>query len=307
MPYSRDPESILDRVEWTVVRRLEGLLQGNYRTLFRGFGLDLAELREYQAHDDVRQIDWNVTARLNTPYIRQYNEDREVQAWFLLDVSPSLDFGSDARDKRGLLVDFVTAISRLLSRHGNRVGAALYGDGVGQIVPARGGRRHLLYLIDTLLRTPRLGPTRATDLTELLRAALVHIRRRSVVFLVSDFYSAPGWGPLLGQLAQKHDVTAVRIFDPLEVELPDAGLLTMADPETGEQLLVDTSQRGFRRRYAAAVQHHEQTLRSALTEAGVDGLELSTADDLVDAILRYTQLRNRQRQAGAVPVAAGQS
>src|SRR5690349_12476337 len=127
-------EKVLRRLEWTVIRRLDGLLHGDYRTLFRGAGLDLADLREYQYHDDVRHIDWNVTARLQVPYVREYHEDREVTAWFLLDLSPSVDFGSHEVRKRAVSEGFVAAVGRLLTRHGNRVGAMLYGQGDGRSV-----------------------------------------------------------------------------------------------------------------------------------------------------------------------------
>src|SRR5687768_1121565 len=130
-------ESVLRRLEWTVLRRLDGLLHGNYRTLFRGFGLDLADLREYQYHDDVRYIDWNVTARLNTPFVREYNEERELTAWFLLDLSPSVDFGSTLVKKQTVSAEFVTVLARILTRHGNRVGALFYGGGVDTVIPAR--------------------------------------------------------------------------------------------------------------------------------------------------------------------------
>src|SRR5437764_1375894 len=157
----RDPEHILRRLEWTVVRRLDGLLHGDYRTLFRGFGLDLADLREYQYHDDVRRIDWNVTARLQTPYVREYNEDRDVTAWFLLDLSPSVDFGSRELKKRAISVEFVTVLARLLTRHGNRVGAMFYGDSVDAVIAPRAGRRHILHLVDALLRFADLRKRRA--------------------------------------------------------------------------------------------------------------------------------------------------
>ncbi len=144
-----NPERILRRLEWTVIRRLDGVLHGDYRTLFRGSGLDLADLREYQYHDDVRHIDWNVTARLQTPYVREYHEDREVTAWFLLDLSPSIDFGS-AEKKRSLSTEFITVVARLLTRQGNRVGALFYGDRVDTVIPARGGRRHVLQVLHRL-------------------------------------------------------------------------------------------------------------------------------------------------------------
>src|SRR4051812_12743975 len=147
------PERILHRLDWQVIRRLDGLLQGDYRSLFYGNGVDFADLREYQPGDDVRYIDWSVTARMDTPYVRQYVEDREITAWFLLDLSPSVDFGTvDAeRQKRSVLIDFVTTLARLLTRHGNRVGAMFYGSHVYRTIPARGGRIQVLRLIDDLL------------------------------------------------------------------------------------------------------------------------------------------------------------
>ncbi len=135
------PERILYRLDWHVIRRLDGLLQGDYRTLFYGYGIDLADLREYQPGDDIRYIDWNVTARMDTPYVRQYVEDRELTAWFLLDLSPSMDFGAVDKQKRTILIDFVATVARLLTRHGNRVGAILYGDRAVHRAHHSGARR----------------------------------------------------------------------------------------------------------------------------------------------------------------------
>jgi len=295
---SAGAEDILRRLEWTVIRRLDGLLQGDYQTLFRGFGIDLAELREYQYHDDVRYIDWNVTARLMTPYVRVYNEDREVTAWFLLDLSPSVDFGSRLK-KRSVSAEFVTVLARLLSRHGNRVGALFYGDSVDTVIPPRSGRRHTLHLLHKMLSQPERAAARPTDLGDFLRTAFRIMQRRSLVFVVSDFISAPGWGEPLGHLARRHEIIAVRLYDPLELHLPDLGFIYMTDAETGEQLFVDTHDRAFRRRFAALNDRREQALRAAFRAAGVDVLELSTDDHLVDAILRFADLRKRRGQLAA--------
>ena len=295
---------MLRRLEWKVIRRLDGLLQGDYRTLFRGFGLDLADIREYQYHDDVRHIDWNVTARMGTPYVREYNEDREVTAWFLLDLSPSVDFGSTDVRKRAVLADFVTVLARLLTKHGNRVGALFYGDGVEEMIPARSGRRHVLHILNTLLTRPQLKRAATTNLQDFLQTAFSVMPRRSLVFVISDFISTPGWGKPLAQLAKRHEILAVRLYDPLEMEMPDLGMLVIEDAETGEQLFVDTHDRGFRKRFAEAAQRRERELRHALRDAGVDALELCTDDDLVDAIMRFADLRKRRSQlatGGAVP------
>ena len=291
-------ENILRRLEWTVIRRLDGLLHGDYQTLFRGFGLDLADLREYQYHDDVRYIDWNVTARLLTPYVRVYNEDREITAWFLVDLSPSVNFGSHV-EKRSVSTEFITLLARLLTRHGNRVGTLFYGDSVDTVIPARSGRRHVLHILNRLLSRPELSVSTTTNLRDFLETAFRVMQRRSLVFLVSDFISTPGWAEPLAHLAQRHEIVAVRLYDPLEMELPDMGLLVMRDAETGERLFVDTHDRAFRKRFAAAVARREQEIRSAFSHAGIDALELSTNDDLVDAILRFADLRKRRRRLAA--------
>ncbi|HET7159632.1 MAG TPA: DUF58 domain-containing protein, partial [Burkholderiales bacterium] len=264
-----DPEAVLRRLEWTVMRRLDGLLHGDYRTLFRGFGLDLADLREYQFQDDVRHIDWNVTARMQTPYVREYHEDREVTAWFLLDLSPSLDFGSADVRKRGLSAEFVTVLARVLTRHGNKVGAVFYGDAVDAVIPPRSGRRHVLHILHRMLERAPRDRSGETDLHTFLRGAFELMRRRSLVFIVSDFISTPGWAQPLAHIAQRHEAIAVRLYDPLERELPDLGMLVVQDAETGEQLFVDTHDRAFRRRFAEAAARREAQLRSAFRHAGV--------------------------------------
>lgn len=295
---SSGAENILRRLEWTVIRRLDGLLHGDYRTLFRGFGLDLADLREYQYYDDVRYIDWNVTARLQTPHVRVYNEDREVTAWFLLDLSPSVDFGSRVK-KSSVSTEFVTVLARLLTRHGNRIGALFYGDSVDTVIPARSGRRHVLHILHKILSRPARLNNGTTNLRDLLQTAFRVMQRRSLVFIVSDFISQPGWSQPLAHLARRHEVVAVRLYDALEMELPDLGLLVMQDTETGEQLFVDTHDRAFRKRFAAAAERRENDLRSAFSQAGVDTLELSTQDNLVDAILRFADLRKQRSQLAA--------
>jgi uncharacterized protein (DUF58 family) len=287
-------EAVLRRLEWTVIRRLDGLLQGDYRTLLRGSGLDLADLREYQHHDDVRHIDWNVTARLGMPHVRVFTEDREMAAWFLLDLSPSVDFGSGEQRKRNVSAEFVATLARLLTRHGNRVGAMLYGSGVDAVIPTRGGRRHVLHLLHSMQTISPSTDDGTTRLRELLDSAAQLIKRRSTVFVVSDFISEPGWERSLAMLARRHEVVAVRLLDPLELELPDLGLLTVRDSETGEQLLVDTHDAGFRKRFARIAAQREAELRQGLVQAGVDALELSTDGDLVDAVVRFAEMRKRR-------------
>jgi len=302
-------ERTLRQLEWTVIRRLDGLLQGNYRTLMRGTGLDLADLREYQHHDDVRHIDWNVTARLQVPHVRVFTEDREMATWFVLDLSPSIDFGSGKQAKRDVSISFVGVLARLLTRHGNRVGALVYGTGLGAVVPPRTGRLHVLRLLHSMQRRAEVVGAPAampglTRLADLLKSAALLMPRRSTVFVVSDFLSEPGWERPLAQLARRHDVVAVRLFDPLELELPDLGLIPLRDAETGDQLWVDTHDAGFRKRFARLANERETALRQALGHAGVDALELSTNEDLTSAIVRFVDLRKRRVRSGTSKMAS---
>ena len=289
------PEQLLHRLEWQVVRRLDGILQGNYRTVWRGAGMDFLDLREYEAGDDVRHIDWNVTARMDTPFVRQYAEDRELTAWLLLDRSPSMGFGPIDRPKELVLCELATTFARLLTRGGNRVGAILFDNELEETLPPRSTRNQVLALTRSLLRPPPGTNGAVTDLTRLLETANRAIRRRSLVVLVSDFITAPGWERPLLRLSERHEVVAIRLLDPREYELPDAGLIVVEDAETGEQLVVDSSDGEFRHRLRAAGEHREAELRAATLRAGVDICEVSTADDLVTAIVRIVESRKRRR------------
>ena len=257
--------------------------------------MDLADIREYVPGDDVRHIDWNVTARMDTPYVREYHEDREITAHFLLDVSPSVDFGTATALKRDLLIDFVAVLARLLTRHGNRVWAVVYGKGVERVIPARGGRVQVLRLIDSLEKRPRLKEAPATSLTDLLQTGLRSMRRRSLVFVISDFFTTPGWEKALTELSRRHEVLAIRLVDPRERELPEIGMVVMNDAETGEHVWVDTNDRRFRARFADVVRKREEALASTFRRAGIDALELSTEEDLVRSVVRFATVRKIKR------------
>jgi uncharacterized protein (DUF58 family) len=289
------PERILQRIDWKIIRRLDGLLQGDYRSLFYGYGVDFADLREYQPGDDIRYIDWNVTARMDSPYIRQYVEDREISAWFLLDLSPSMDFGTVQSQKRAVLIDFVTTLARLLTRHGNRVGAMFYDSRIERTIPARSGQIQVLRLVNDLLKQPLLSKAPFTDLSVLLTAGMNAVKQRSLVFVISDFISAPGWEKPLNLLNRRHEVLAIRLWDPRELELPDLGPMIMEDAETGEQIYVDTHDKRFRQRFREAARQREAMLNAAFKRAKVDALSLSTDEDLVRAIVRFSQLRKQRR------------
>ena len=294
-PGAETPERLLHRLEWQVIRRLDGLLQGDYRTAFRGIGMDFLDVREYEPGDDVRHIDWNVTARMDTPYVREFTEDREVTAWLLLDRSPSMGFGPIDRPKELVLCELATTFARVFTRGGNRVGAFLFDNEIEEMLPPRSSRNQVLALSRSLLRPAR--PNGAiTDLAGLLETARGAIRRRSLIFLISDFITTPGWERPLLQLTERHEVVAIRLLDPREYELPDAGVIVVEDAETGEQLMVDSSDAEFRQRLRRAGEEREAELRGATLRAGVDIYEVSTADDLVRALVGMVDARKRRRR-----------
>jgi uncharacterized protein (DUF58 family) len=262
--------------------------------MFHGVGIDFADLRDYELGDDVRHIDWNVTARMDAPYVRTFLEDRELTAWLLLDRSPSMGFGPTARSKELVLVELATTLARLFTRGGNRVGAIVYNNAVERTIPPHGGRIQVLRLAHELLR-PSVPTGTTTDLTVLVNAAAATVRRRSLIILISDFISEPGWERPLSMLAERHELVAIRLVDRRELELPDAGLIVVEDVETGELLSVDTSDPLFRQRFQELVAERQAELRAATRRAGIELDEVSTDDDLVRAILRMIERRKRRR------------
>ncbi len=286
------PERVLRRLEWQVLRRLDGRMQGNYHTLLRGNGTDFLDLRAYEWGDDVRHIDWNVTARMDELFVREFMEDRELTAWLLLDRSRSMAFGAVGRTKERVLCELAATFAQLLMRGGNRLGAMLYDGARLWTIPPRQGRSQVLALVRELLLPVNGGPS--TDLSRLLDNAARVVRRRSLVVLISDFISEPGWERPLLRLSERHEVVAVRLADPREYELPDAGLLYVEDVETGEQLLVDSSDPELRRRLRAAAEAQDETIRRAITQAHADLHVVSTEDDLVKAFVRMARSGRRR-------------
>lgn len=296
-------ERLLRRLEWRVVRPLDGRLQGDYRSLFRGTGVDFTDLREYEPGDDPRHIEWNVTARLDTPFVREFVEDREVTAWLLLDHSPSMGFGAVDRQKDLVLAEVATTLAHVLTRGGNRVGAVLFDTDVDEVIPPAGGRTQVLRIAGALLRRRTEAADDAgspagsvTDLALLLHAAHGLARRRSLLVVVSDFITEPGWERHLGRLARRHEVVALQVTDPRELELPSAGMIYVEDVETGEQIFVDTDDPGLRLRLREAAEARQGELEAAARRAGVDLHAVSTDEDLVRALVRISSLRRRRRR-----------
>ncbi len=235
-----------------------------------------------------------MTARTDVPHVRTFNEDRELTAWLLLDRSASMGFGPTERPKETVLTELATTLARVLSRGGNPVGAVLFNNTIERTIPPRTGRTHVLRIAHALLQPPEPTGT-ATNLAALLENAARTIRRRSLVVVVSDFISEPGWERSLGVLARRHEVVAIRLVDPRETDLPDAGLIVVEDAETGELLSVDTGDPEFRARFHAAALEREAELLAAANRCGVDLHSVSTEEDLVGALVRIVERRRRRR------------
>ncbi|SEU43173.1 DUF58 domain-containing protein [Nonomuraea wenchangensis] len=279
------PERLLLRLEWKVVRRLDGRLQGAHRTAHRGSGIDFTGLRAYTEGDDARHIDWNVTARLDEPHLRVFTEDRELTVWLVLDRSASMAAGRPGRGKHDVLAELALVLARLFGRGGNRVGALLYDTGTVRVVPPGTSRRHTLRIAAELERTATSGAGATTDLAAMLDAAGRLARRRALVVVLSDFIGDGDWERSLQRLARRHEVVALRITDAADDVLPEAGLIVVEDAETGEQLVVDSADPLLRVRLREAVDDREARLAAGMRRARVPVHRVDTDRDLGEALV----------------------
>ena len=294
-------EPLLRRLELTVRNKLDGLLQGNYVGLVPGPGSEAGESRQYFPGDDVRRMDWPVTARTMVPHVRQTIADRELETWAVVDLSPSLDFGTARTEKRELALAALTAVVYLTVRGGNRVGA-IVGTGAQTVrVPARGGNAHARYLMDTIAGVPRADEGQRGDLAAMLEQLRRPPRRRGLVAIVSDFLGDADWERPLRGLSERHQLLAIEVVDPRELELPAAGLMTFVDPESGDQLEVQTSNAELRRRYAEAASKQRAQIATMLRHAGAAHLQLRTDRDWLTDIVKFVIAR-RKTLAGAAVV-----
>lgn len=292
-----DHAEVLRRLELTVNRRLDGLLHGEHQGLLPGPGTEAGEARLYLPGDDVRLIDWAVTARTGDPHVRMQVAERELETWVVADLSASLDFGTAACEKRDLVIAAMGALGFLTARGGNRIGGMLVHAGGTSRIPPRPGADHLRALLQRALTAPRGDGTGRTDLAGALRQAGRMAQRRGLVVVLSDFLSDPGWEKPLRVLSARHEVLAVEVVDRRELELPDVGMLTLVDPETGHRLDVQTSDAGLRRRYAEAAAAQRAGIAASIRSAGADHLQLRTDGDWLRELVRFIERRRRRRAA----------
>jgi uncharacterized protein (DUF58 family) len=309
------PGALYQTLSWTIIRRLDGIFQGDHETLFHGTGMRMSDIREYQAGDDVRHLDWNVSARTGALHIRTFYEERELTAWFLIDTSESLAFQSAGLSKRQMARQAVETLAGLLVRHGDRI-AAMLDRGLGntplRLLPPGSGQSHVIRLLDMMEMhredsvPPTSRPARkasaaqeglpsSTQLTPMLERALAVIRRRSLVIIVSDFWVASGWEAALRRLAHRHDVLCIQITDPQEMQLPNVGMLTIQDSESGEQILVDTGDAITRARYDDIMKQRQEKIAQTCALAGADLLQIQTNQSLLRQLMGYLAFRKKRR------------
>ncbi|MDI2027996.1 DUF58 domain-containing protein [Saccharopolyspora sp. TS4A08] len=290
-------EVALRALELTVRGRLDGLLQGNHLGLVPGPGSEPGEARSYQPGDDVRRMDWAVTARMAEPHIRQTVADRELETWVAMDLSPSLDFGTAACDKRELAVAALAAVMFLTSGGGNRIGAVV-DNGTGQHrLPARGGSGHARALLKKVAETPRAPEGTRGNLASLLESLRRPPRRRGLAVVVSDFLGPTDWQRALRGLGARHSLLAIEVLDPRDVELPDVGTVLLSDPETGKRREVHTSP-VLRKEFAAAAAAHRDDVAGVLRRAGCAHLVLRTDSDWIADVVRFVMARKRGWSGG---------
>jgi uncharacterized protein (DUF58 family) len=288
------PEALLRALDLSIGRRVEGLLAGDYRSVLLGQGSELALIRPYVPGDDVRRIDWNVTARTNEAHVRVDLAERVLVTWLVLDTSPSMEFGTADRRKTDVAEGVAIAVGHLATRRGNRLGIVTFGDGEPKALPPKQGRMGLLGLLTALQRQAPQDAARATSLAEGIAQTASLARQRSLVVLVSDFRGSSDWRRPLLELASRHDVLAVEIRDPREQELPNVGPLWLVDPETGRQLRVDTRSARLRSRFAEAASAERARIAGLLASVGVRHVVLSTQGDWLRVLAVFLR-RSRGR------------
>ncbi|MET1072700.1 MAG: DUF58 domain-containing protein [Umezawaea sp.] len=290
-------EAALRTLELEVRRRLDGLLQGNHMGLVPGPGSEPGEARTYQPGDDVRRMDWAVTARTTVPHIRETVADRELETWLAVDLSPSLDFGTAVCEKRDLAIAATAAVAHLTRGGGNRIGALVStGDALVR-VPARGGLAHSRGLIRRVAETPRAPEGTRGDLAGVVEQLRRPPRRRGLAVVLSDFVGPINWERSLRALSARHDLVAIEIVDPRDIDLPDVGTVVLADPESGRQREVTASPL-LRREFAAAAAEHRADVASGLRQAGAGHLVLRTDSDWIADVVRFVVARKRRWSGG---------
>jgi uncharacterized protein (DUF58 family) len=266
------------------------IFAGEYHSAFKGRGMAFAEVREYQYGDDIRDIEWNVTARFNKPFVKVFEEERELTVMLCIDVSGSLEFGSSVQTKRNMLTEIAATLAFSAIQNNDKIGVIFFSDHVEKFIPPKKGRKHILYIIRELLEfQPESKCTNVGQAVEYLTSA---IKRRCTAFLISDFIDEKDFRQPLTIANRKHDVVAVQVYDRRMAELPDVGLMQIRDAETGEEMLIDTSSKKVRNQHSAWWRSQQNHLRDTFTRSGVDNVSVRTDQDYVTALMGLFKQRS---------------
>ena len=278
------------KIEITTRKLVDGLIAGNYHSVFKGQGIEFSEIRDYKPGDDVRSIDWKVTARFDKPFIKEFVEERDLNVYFVFDYSASNDFGNITQKQRKS-IELTATLMFSAMRNNDNVGLFIFTNGIEKFVPARKGRRHILKLISTLVsHEPK---TKETNIEKALSYVSNVIKKRSIIFIISDFYNQD-FGKPLKILKKNNDVIAIRVNDIRETEIPDIGLIQLEDEETGEQLLIDTSDKNFRKNYTKIIEGEEQRLSNLFNKNKIDTIKINTDESYELPLRKFFKLRQKK-------------
>ncbi len=267
----------------------QNIFAGEYHSAFKGRGMAFSEVREYQFGDDIRDIDWNVTARFHKPYVKVFEEERELTVMLMIDVSGSLDFGSRGQLKRNMSAEIAATIAFSAMQNNDKIGVIFFSDRIEKYIPAKKGRKHILYIIREMLDFQ--PESKRTDITMAVEFMTKVLKRRSTVFMLSDFYNKQSFEKQLQIAGQKHDLMAIQVYDPLAKELPDVGLLKVEDAETGREMIIDTSSKKLRMQHAKMWYERQQQLKNDFAKSNVDWTSIATNGDYVKAMMQLFKMR----------------
>ncbi len=261
----------------------QNIFADEYHSAFRGRGMAFSEVREYQFGDDIRDIDWNVTARFNRPYVKVFEEERELTVLLMVDVSGSLDFGTRGQTKREMTTEIATTLAFSAIENNDKIGVIFFSDHVEKYIPPKKGRKHILYIIREMLTFE--PASRRTDITMAVEFMTRILRRRSTVFVISDFYNNTSFQRQLQMASQKHDIVAIQVYDTFAKRLPDVGLIKIEDAETGREMIIDTSSRALRRAHERAWHERQEQLADTFAKCNIDWTTIATDEDYVKAMI----------------------
>ncbi len=290
MKETKDVIRQVRKIEIATKHLVDGLIAGNYHSIFKGQGIEFLEIRDYRPGDDIRAIDWKVTARYDHPFVKEFVEERDLWVYFAFDCSASGSFGSNV-EKRRKAVELTATLMFSALRNSDNVGLFMFTDGIEKYVPARKGRRHVLKLISTLVS--HKAQSKKTDLKASLKRISNVIKKRSIIFIISDFFTPDFQEPLV-ILRRRHDIIAISVGDPRESELPDVGYIQLEDEETGEQLLIDTSDPEFRKRYTQIASKEHRKLKKAFRKSRIDTIDIQTDQDYEAPLRKFFRMRKRR-------------